>query len=348
MILLRAGRVAPAANAGLVRWNSSEPAVMNPSTPTLAGDAFEPGPTTLIAAAPAPPGAGFVRPFWPVSWDGCSLLSACFTASTSSSPISSNRHWKQGSRSESCRRSLPCNSFCADVSDVIAHPDGNYEVRLYLENFVPTAVLCSRPRPSPFRPGQPFVEPVRSRRLTGMRQRSRDRHNDDKIFTFSFRADLDRFDELIPGYMHVRISSVMVVGASANPTATSSSATTITTSISSPNRSQTMKSAAATAGSRGHCASVDRHAFTLTRGRSATTVIACTDRVRARCHQATRNDDRQRAREPRKYAAVSARFQSGAMNDSHETAADLCPVEPAKAMRLSGPCNDFRGKSQGP
>jgi putative ABC transport system ATP-binding protein/macrolide transport system ATP-binding/permease protein/lipoprotein-releasing system ATP-binding protein len=38
-----------------------------------------------------------------------------------------------------------------------------------------------------------------------------------KVFRFAFRADLARYDELLRGYMHVRISNVMVVGESAEP-----------------------------------------------------------------------------------------------------------------------------------
>ena len=40
---------------------------------------------------------------------------------------------------------------------------------------------------------------------------------DRRTFSFTFRADLEQFDELVPGYLHVRISNVMLVSDCADP-----------------------------------------------------------------------------------------------------------------------------------
>jgi putative ABC transport system ATP-binding protein/macrolide transport system ATP-binding/permease protein/lipoprotein-releasing system ATP-binding protein len=40
---------------------------------------------------------------------------------------------------------------------------------------------------------------------------------DKQIFRFAFRADLAHYDELLKGYMHVRVSNGMIVSESAEP-----------------------------------------------------------------------------------------------------------------------------------
>jgi len=113
---------------------------------------------------------------------------------------------------------LALQQLRADVEDVEYGPQGDYLANVYLRNGDPTRplfVLGPSLRvfvqshqnwqevpasPVGFAPGA--VRPV-----TGK-----------QVFRVAFRADLDRYDELMRGYMHVRLTNVLVVSDRAEPT----------------------------------------------------------------------------------------------------------------------------------
>jgi putative ABC transport system ATP-binding protein/macrolide transport system ATP-binding/permease protein/lipoprotein-releasing system ATP-binding protein len=105
----------------------------------------------------------------------------------------------------------------ADVDEVKYRPDGCYELNLYVQNFDPATPLYAL-GPSVHiyvQLDQTWVEvpsggvggPVNSvREVTGK-----------QVIPFTFRADLGRYDQLLKGYMHVRVSNLLIVSERAEP-----------------------------------------------------------------------------------------------------------------------------------
>jgi macrolide transport system ATP-binding/permease protein len=114
-------------------------------------------------------------------------------------------------------RDLALQQLRADVDDVAYRPEGNYVVSVYLQNHAddqPLFVLGPALRifvqsnrawqEIPATPLEFSASAVRQVAGKG-------------VFRCAFRADLERYDELMKGYMHVRITNVMVVSDRAEP-----------------------------------------------------------------------------------------------------------------------------------
>jgi putative ABC transport system ATP-binding protein/macrolide transport system ATP-binding/permease protein/lipoprotein-releasing system ATP-binding protein len=106
----------------------------------------------------------------------------------------------------------------ADVEDIVSGPDRSYLLTLYAQNLEPDKDLFMM-APIPRALVQVGLEwqevPLRSEdNQQGQVVRvTADRH----CFRFRFTPDVKAFEEVLPGYMHVRISSAMLVSRSAQP-----------------------------------------------------------------------------------------------------------------------------------
>src|SRR5262249_19066341 len=113
---------------------------------------------------------------------------------------------------------LALQQLRADLEDVTYRPEGDYEICVYLQNFdaqKPFYVLGPSVRV--------FVQSNRSwqempARPVGFSQSTVHEVTNKEVFRVAFRANLDRYDELLKGYMHMRITNVMVVSENAEPT----------------------------------------------------------------------------------------------------------------------------------
>jgi putative ABC transport system ATP-binding protein/macrolide transport system ATP-binding/permease protein/lipoprotein-releasing system ATP-binding protein len=122
---------------------------------------------------------------------------------------------KQAERKQS--QELALQQLRAELADVTYRPDGGYEAGIALENFdpgKPVYVLGPSVRV--------FVQVNRGWQevpagAVGFADRDVRPVTNREVLRVAFRADLDRYDELLDGYMHVRITNVMVVGGSAEP-----------------------------------------------------------------------------------------------------------------------------------
>jgi putative ABC transport system ATP-binding protein/macrolide transport system ATP-binding/permease protein/lipoprotein-releasing system ATP-binding protein len=212
VLTLRSGKLAGVSRPGPAE-TAVPPAVTTPPPPAEP-ESDAPAPTP---AEPTPLGAGLGR--FLVGFVGWVLLAACgmwgidqVTARFQQQALEQ----KQQQRSRS--QELALQQLRADVEDVAYQPDGSYEVRLFLENFDPAKPLYVL-GPS----ARLFVQAERSwlevpANAVGFDERGVREVTGRQTFRFAFRADLTRFDELIKGYMHVRVSNVMIVSARAEPT----------------------------------------------------------------------------------------------------------------------------------
>jgi putative ABC transport system ATP-binding protein/macrolide transport system ATP-binding/permease protein/lipoprotein-releasing system ATP-binding protein len=112
---------------------------------------------------------------------------------------------------------LALQQLRADLEDVVYRPDGGYDICLYLQNFdtqKPFYVLGPSVRI--------FVQLDRNWQeipvvpLDGSPLPVQE-VGDKKTFRFTIRPDLPRFDELLRGYMHIRITNTMIVSERAEP-----------------------------------------------------------------------------------------------------------------------------------
>src|SRR5262249_18148065 len=99
------------------------------------------------------------------------------------------------------------------IDDVATNPDGSHVVRVYLQTFTadkPLYVLGPSLRAfvQIDRTWQPVQVAVESAISPNGLQLVTSKH----VFSMRFRADFPHFDELVRGYMHVRIHNVMIVG----------------------------------------------------------------------------------------------------------------------------------------
>lgn len=195
-----------------------EPAAVVAAAPEAGPGPFEAGPDSLTQAEPTPMGAGFAR--FLVGFVGWVALGAGALYAFDSI---SARYQRQALEDRASLRKkseeLALQQLRADIDDVTYLPDGRYEVRLYLQSFAPEKpfyVLGPEVRafvqvdrtwqPAPIARGG--EDPDRVHEVRGER----------RPIPFTLRIDTDRHDELIPGYLHVRISSAMVVSETAEPT----------------------------------------------------------------------------------------------------------------------------------
>jgi putative ABC transport system ATP-binding protein/macrolide transport system ATP-binding/permease protein/lipoprotein-releasing system ATP-binding protein len=176
----------------------------------------EPAAPTLAPAEPAPLGGGLGR--FLVGFAGWMLLVACALWGIDYATARWQRRAIQHRQAERNKaQELALQQLRADLDDLVYRPDGGYEVGIYLQNFQvdkPFHVLGPSVRV--------FVQSDRRwhempARAVGYSEKGVAEITRKKVFRISFRADRTRYDELLKGYMHVRITNVMVVSASAEP-----------------------------------------------------------------------------------------------------------------------------------
>jgi putative ABC transport system ATP-binding protein/macrolide transport system ATP-binding/permease protein/lipoprotein-releasing system ATP-binding protein len=113
---------------------------------------------------------------------------------------------------------LAMQKLRADLENITRQDDGSYQLSLYLLNPEPEhPFYVMGPALQAFlqvdRSWQAFpISPLENQ--PGHVTRIDGRH----LFTFTFRADAETYDQLIAGYMHLRFSNSMIVAESAEPT----------------------------------------------------------------------------------------------------------------------------------
>ncbi|SIO35232.1 putative ABC transport system ATP-binding protein/macrolide transport system ATP-binding/permease protein/lipoprotein-releasing system ATP-binding protein [Singulisphaera sp. GP187] len=223
VVTLRSGRIvsAPRPAHVLAEVASRNAAVaVADSAPAGPDGPFEAGPDALAAVVPTPPGAGFVRFLlgflgWVAVAAGA--LYACDTLSARFQGQAIERRVTERKKAEE----LAMQQLRADIHDVVYQPDGGYEVTIYLENFAPDKPFyVLGPELRAFvqvdRGWQPI--PIRRADPDNDNDRVQDVRGGRRLVPFTLRIDIDRYDELIAGYFHLRLTSVMVVSESAEPT----------------------------------------------------------------------------------------------------------------------------------
>jgi putative ABC transport system ATP-binding protein/macrolide transport system ATP-binding/permease protein/lipoprotein-releasing system ATP-binding protein len=219
----RAHRIVELRNGRIVSGARSVPAppagaalpsvALPPPSPTTP---FEPEPATLASAPPTPVGQGLDR--FLVAFLGWALLIGLGLSSVNRAAAWFQRRAIEVTVSRQKRaRELALQQLRADISDVTMRPDGSAEVAVSLQNYDPQKPLYLL-GPSL----RAFVQvdqgwqslPVRAGPSPGVRIVT-----DKELVSLGFPAQLERFDELIRGYLHVRITNAMVV--SESPDATS-------------------------------------------------------------------------------------------------------------------------------
>jgi len=113
---------------------------------------------------------------------------------------------------------LALQQLRADIHDAVYRRDGSYEISLYLQNFAPDKpFFVLGPEIRAFVQIDRVWQPVAVARAGDENARVQEVRGDRRLVPFTFRIDTDRFDELIPGYFHIRITSTMVVSETAEP-----------------------------------------------------------------------------------------------------------------------------------
>lgn len=179
---------------------------------------FENEPESLVSLAPTPPGAGFARFLlgflgWVAVAVGVlyalDLTSARFQRQAIERRVITRKKSEQ----------LAMQQLRADIHDVVYLSEGQYEVTVYLENFAPDQpFFVLGPELRAFVQIDHGWQPISVHRSGSDQDRVQELRAGRRLVPFTFRIDTDRYDELIPGYFHVRLTSVMVVSASAEPT----------------------------------------------------------------------------------------------------------------------------------
>ncbi len=215
LLAAQADRVIRLHEGKLVWVGSPEPAAMA-APPTPAPRPAAPR-APLAEVPPTPLGAGlwqFVAAF--VGW---TLLVACGLWGIDHATARIQRRSIEVRHAERKRsEELALQKLRAGLDDIGYRPDGGYEGTVYLQNFDP-----SRPFHVLGPAERVFVQVNRAwqevpANAVGFTDGGVREVTGKAAFRFTFRADLTRFDELLPGYLHVRITNVMVVSERAEPT----------------------------------------------------------------------------------------------------------------------------------
>jgi putative ABC transport system ATP-binding protein/macrolide transport system ATP-binding/permease protein/lipoprotein-releasing system ATP-binding protein len=184
--------------------------------PTLDTAQSVPSPLSLTPEEPVALGAGLPR--FLVDFAGWTLVVALTIFGLNyGAAMLQKKSLTEQQAARSAVEDLALQTLRADVEEVVEEPDGSYRLSLYLLN--PDAdrvfyVLGPTVRA--------FVQVDRS--WQALNVSSVDAQPDDvtkiegrRSFRFTFRAEPPTFDELIRGYMHIRITNSMIVAASAEP-----------------------------------------------------------------------------------------------------------------------------------
>jgi ABC-type lipoprotein export system ATPase subunit len=179
---------------------------------------FEPEPPALTPAEPTLVGEGMGR-FLSGAF-GWALVVACgLLASNYATARFQRRAITEQTAKQKEAEQLAMQALRADIDDVIAQPDGSYAVSIYLQTFGPE---------KPFYVLGPslrvFIQIDRTWQPAQVLEEDRSANGlhlitSKQVFSTKIRADFDQFDELIRGYMHVRLHNVMVVGEHADASA---------------------------------------------------------------------------------------------------------------------------------
>jgi putative ABC transport system ATP-binding protein/macrolide transport system ATP-binding/permease protein/lipoprotein-releasing system ATP-binding protein len=170
---------------------------------------FEPAPGSLAPAAVTAPGAGLRR--FVVDFALVCLVVAIAMYLVNGLSARYQRHALDAKIAKRhAAEDLAMQQLRADVEDLKILPDGGYEVWVYLQNFSPQKPL--------FVLGPSLRVFVQIDRIwqqiatsdtpaTAVHRVSSDR----QLVPVRFRLAPERFDELLKGYMHIRINNTMVV-----------------------------------------------------------------------------------------------------------------------------------------
>jgi putative ABC transport system ATP-binding protein/macrolide transport system ATP-binding/permease protein/lipoprotein-releasing system ATP-binding protein len=176
---------------------------------------FEPAPASLKPAAVTAPGAGLRRLV-------LDFTLACLVVAFALYSVNgiSARHQRQTLDAKIAMRraaeDLALQQLRADVEDLKVLPDDTYEASVYLQNFSPQKRLfVLGPTLRVFVQVERVWQQVATSGTTetGVRQVSSDK----QLVPIRFRLAPEHFDELLKGYMHVRIHNTMVVSDRADP-----------------------------------------------------------------------------------------------------------------------------------
>jgi putative ABC transport system ATP-binding protein/macrolide transport system ATP-binding/permease protein/lipoprotein-releasing system ATP-binding protein len=182
-----------------------------PIAEEAARPAFEPEPAALTHSDPTPLGEGLGR--FLVGFVGWTLVIACSLLAVNHAAAGFQRRSIEAKMSKQKQaEQLALQELRADVDDVISHEDGSHTLNVYLQNFDPQKPIYVL-GPSL----RVFIQVDRTWQavplLEGDGTASVHRITTGKeAFHITFRADPQHYDELVRGYMHVRIRNVMVVG----------------------------------------------------------------------------------------------------------------------------------------
>jgi putative ABC transport system ATP-binding protein/macrolide transport system ATP-binding/permease protein/lipoprotein-releasing system ATP-binding protein len=188
------------------------PALPAASPACLVGEESSAG---LAPGEPTPPGAGLGR--FLIGFIGWVLLVAAGMWGVDH--LAARWQRKEIVRQHQARklsRETALQQLRANVEEVSYRADGGYEAVLYINNPDPKKPFyVLGPSPRVFaQVGRSWQElPATAKGFAGGVHEVAGKH----LYRISFRADLQRYEELIKGYLHLRISSVMVVGDSPEP-----------------------------------------------------------------------------------------------------------------------------------
>jgi ABC-type lipoprotein export system ATPase subunit len=178
---------------------------------------FEPDPPALVPAEPTIVGEGLGS--WLASFVGWTFAVACaLLAFNYAAAHLQRRSIAAKTAKQQEAEQLALQSLRADVDDVVTQPDGSHVVGIYLQSFTPEKPLyVLGPSLRVFvqidRTWQPLHVIEDEHSAKGLHLIT-----SKQVFPMNLRADVEQFDELVKGYMHLRIHNVMVVGESADGT----------------------------------------------------------------------------------------------------------------------------------
>ncbi len=188
------------------------------AAPTQVDGPFEGGPASLTQVEPTEPGTGFGRFLigflgWVAVAAGVMYAIDVVSARFQGQAI--ERRVVQRKKSEV----LAMQQLRADISDVVYQPDGSYELSIYLQNFEPRKpFFVLGPEVRAFVQIDRTWQPVPIRRTAEDSPPVQEVLAQRRPISYTLRIDSEKYDELIPGYFHVRITSDMVVSQTAEPT----------------------------------------------------------------------------------------------------------------------------------
>jgi putative ABC transport system ATP-binding protein/macrolide transport system ATP-binding/permease protein/lipoprotein-releasing system ATP-binding protein len=176
----------------------------------------EPRPPVLAPAEPTPLGAGlgrFLAGF--LGWTVAVTLAIGVMNYVAARFQKQSVEHKQESRRQV--EQLALQALRADLENVSYRPDGSYLLSLYLaatDPGQPVYVLGPSLRA--------FVQVGRSWQeipifLTGRPEGQVQRIAERQVFDFVFRADLETYEQILKGYMHVRLTDTLIVSTSPEP-----------------------------------------------------------------------------------------------------------------------------------